>query len=208
LPKKVGIIDYKLSNIYSVYQACKFVGLTPKLISKPSDFESFDALIIPGVGSFPKAMENLRKQNLLDKIKEFAALNYPILGICLGMQLLFTLSYELKKCKGLNLIKGKVIKFDKKKLVVPHIGWNTFKIFKNESKNNIFKNIPENSFMYFVHSYYVVPEDKKGITALSKYGNQVFCSSYSKDNIYAMQFHPEKSSKQGIQIYKNFKQII
>lgn len=208
MSKRVGIIDYKLSNIYSVYQACKFVGLLPKLVSKPNDFKSLDALILPGVGSFPKAMENLRKQNLLDKIKEFAELNYPILGICLGMQLLFTLSYELKKSKGLNLIKGKVIKFDKKKLIVPHIGWNTFTSCKNKLKNNIFKNIPENSFMYFVHSYYVVPEDKKGIITLSKYGNQIFCSSYLKKNIYAMQFHPEKSSKQGIQVYKNFKQII
>ena len=204
--KKVAIINYKLNNLHCVYQACVHVGFKPFFVSKRKEMKHYDAIIFPGVGSFPTAMKNLKKEKLDEELIKSVKKGCPIFGICLGMQLLFSESTEFEKTNGLNLIKGSVSKFEKKKVcVIPHMGWNKIK-FKKKIK--VFDNVIDNSYMYFVHSYYVKPKNKMGIISITNYNGKIFCSSFMDNNIFATQFHPEKSSNNGLQIYDNFKKII
>ena len=201
----VAIIDYNMGNLASVYNACKLIGVKADIVSDPLKVKDYDKVILPGVGAFADAMENLETTGMKSAVLEFAASGKPMIGICLGMQLLFDSSEEFGLTKGLGLIPGKVVAFDKSKMdmkdhKVPHIGWN--KLFHKDSK--LFDGL-ENPYLYFVHSFHVVTEDKYTI-GTTHYGYD-FTSSVQKDNIYGFQPHPEKSHDNGIKILKNFMAI-
>lgn len=201
----VAIIDYNMGNLASVYNACKLIGVKADIVSDPYKVKEYDRVILPGVGAFADAMENLETTGMKNAVLEFADSGKPMIGICLGMQLLFDSSEEFGLTKGLGLIPGKVVGFDKSKMdmqdhKVPHIGWN--KLFHKDSK--LFDGL-ENPYLYFVHSFHVVTDDKYTI-GTTHYGYD-FTSAVQKDNIYGFQPHPEKSHDNGIKILKNFMAI-
>lgn len=206
--KKVVIIDYQLGNLFSVKQACDTVGLNAEISSNREDVLNADALILPGVGAFIEAMNNLKNFGLDTAIQNKVNGGTPIFGICLGQQLLFTESEEFGAGKGLDLISGIIKRFpetiEDRKVKVPHIAWNTILTFKQEWGDTALQNLNNNDFMYFIHSYYVKPSDDSCILALTNYDGIDFCSSILKNNIFATQFHPEKSADKGISIYKNW----
>src|SRR5574344_1664 len=197
----LGIIDYKMGNLASVYNACSKFTKDLKIVKNADDIKDLSKVILPGVGAFKDAMEHLNENGLKDAILDFAKSKKPLLGICLGMQLLFESSEEFGYTKGLGLIEGKVVKFDKSKmgsdLKIPHMGWN--KIVNKD--NPLFKNL-QNPYLYFVHSYHVVTDDKYTI-ATTNYGYD-FVSAVNKDNIFGFQPHPEKSHNNGLKILENF----
>jgi len=196
----VVIIDSGTSNLFSIQNALNSVGAKTKITSSKMDIEKADFLILPGVGSFSQAMVNLNKKKIVHPILRHIKEKKPFLGICLGFQLLFEYSYEFKKTKGLSLLKGDVREFSNDKVnTVPHVGWNSTKVLNN--KYNFIKN---QDFYYFVHSFYVLPKNKKIIYTTTKVDNFSFCSSIIKNNIFGCQFHPEKSGKQGLKFLKNF----
>lgn len=206
--KKVVIIDYQLGNLFSVKQACDTVGINAEISSNREDILNADALILPGVGAFIEAMNNLKKFSLDTAIQNKVNGGTPIFGICLGQQLLFTESEEFGAGKGLDLISG-IIKrfpetFEERKVKVPHIAWNTIFKLNQEWDNTALKDLSNNDFMYFIHSYYVKPSDDACILTQTNYDGIEFCSSILKNNIFATQFHPEKSADKGISIYKNW----
>jgi glutamine amidotransferase len=206
----IAIVDYEAGNLFSVQHACKSVGLDHIIANKPEEVMSANALILPGVGAFGAAMDNLRKLDLIQPLRDFASTGKPLIGICLGMQLLFSESEEFGSHKGLNLIEGTIVKFpstDKngESIKVPQIGWN--RIFKHSGllegwDNTPLEKILDGEFMYFVHSYYACPDYEKHILSVTNYGGLDFCSSVVKDNVFATQFHPEKSAKEGMKIYQ------
>ena len=200
---KVVIVDYQLSNIFSLVNALNYLQIRSKVSSNKIDIKSADAIILPGVGSFPEAMEQLEKLDLIDALKNFIKTGKPFIGICLGFQLLFSKSYEFKITKGLNIFNGEVKKFDEKNNKVPHIGWNNLEL-NNNLNNQLVKKINFENSYYFVHSYYVKPNDNKIILTFTDYEKTIFCSSILKENIFACQFHPEKSGLNGIKLLKNF----
>tara|TARA_Y100000741_G_C18240443_1_gene553469 strand:+ start:1068 stop:1706 length:639 start_codon:yes stop_codon:yes gene_type:complete len=201
----ISIINLKLNNIYSIYNALTECDYKVKIIDEKVKNISSDIMIIPGVGSFPKAMDYLKKTSLDKTIKEFNLKKKPIVGICLGMQLLFEKSNEFSKCKGLSLLNGEVVKISNKKIRVPNIGWNKIKIVK---KSQVIKQNLDKSFFYFVHSYHCKPKNFSNILSLSNLNTFNFCSSVQKDNLLGMQFHPEKSGKEGLKIINNFKNLL
>ena len=207
---KIAIIDYEAGNLYSVQHACNFVGAESKITSDVREIMAADGVILPGVGAFGEAMDNLRKKGLIDPIRDFVKSGKPFMGVCLGLQLLFTQSEEFGLHQGLNLIEGEVKRFPNKNpkgkaVRVPQIGWNQIKSQdKNRWKKSPFKNLADNEFMYFVHSFFVTPKDKKDILSTSNYEGIEYCSSILRDNLFATQFHPEKSAQEGIKIYKNW----
>ena len=206
--KKVVIIDYQLGNLYSVKQACDTVGMNVLVSSNKEDILAADALILPGVGAFIEAMNNLSKLDLIDAIKSKVSLGTPLFGICLGLQLLFTKSEEFGSGNGLDLISGIIKKFpekfDNRKIKVPHITWNQVYKLKNSWEETPLRDIINHEFMYFIHSYYVQPNNDKCILTNTNYDGIEFCSSIIQNNIFATQFHPEKSTDKGISIYKNW----
>lgn len=203
---KVAIIDYQLSNLFSVKHAFDYLKVDSEITSDKSVISTSDAAILPGVGAFGDAMNNLKRFDLIDTIKEFIASNKPFMGVCLGMQLLFSESEEFGNHQGLNITKGKVIKFASKdqKIKVPQIGWNQILKLNKTWDNSPLKNIKNGEFMYFVHSYYVVPEDRSIILSETTYEGIRYCSGLLKSNIFATQFHPEKSGPAGIKIYRDW----
>ena len=207
----VAIIDYGMGNLFSVKQSCKYIGLNPIITADNNEIKSSDALILPGVGAFGDAMENLRQLDLINPIKEFISTGKPFMGICLGMQLLLTESEEFGTHKGLDIIKGKVVKFNNN-VKVPHVGWNQIflpkKAEKNYWDNTPLKNLNNGEYMYFVHSYYSVLSDEQSILSVTYYADIEYCSSLLKGNIFAFQFHPEKSAHEGIKVYENWASII
>jgi glutamine amidotransferase len=208
IKKNVVIIDYQLGNLFSVKQACDTVGINARISSDREDVLNADALILPGVGAFIEAMNNLDKFGLDTAIQEKVKSGTPIFGICLGQQLLFTESEEFGAGKGLDLITGVIKRFPEKlneKIIkVPHIAWNTiYKSNQNWSESAL-SEIENNDFMYFIHSYFVKPSDDSCILTKTNYDGIEFCSSILKNNIFATQFHPEKSANKGISIYKNW----
>ncbi|SHH03974.1 imidazole glycerol phosphate synthase subunit HisH [Pedobacter caeni] len=206
--KKVTIIDYHLGNLFSVKQACDTVGINAIISSKAEDIENADALILPGVGAFIEAMDNLADLNLIETIKKAAAEKKPIFGICLGLQLLFTKSEEFGTGEGLDLVPGTIRKFpadlDDRKVKVPQIAWNSIYEFEKKWSDTPLMDVVNNEFMYFVHSYYVDPSNDMDILTKTNYDGIEYCSAISKDNIFATQFHPEKSTLKGLSIYKNW----
>lgn len=205
----IAVIDYGMGNLRSVEKALqKSAATSIKITSSERDINNADKIVMPGVGAIAEAMQALEDLKLVQAIKR-NIFKKPYLGICLGLQLLFQESEEGHRTKGLGILKGKVRRFANN-LKVPHIGWNNVKI-KNpclagrqeKSKIKVMENIPDNSYFYFCHSYYVVPKDKKIIAATTDYDLE-FTSLICKDNLYAMQFHPEKSQKLGLKILENF----
>lgn len=197
----IGIVDYNMGNLASVYNACSKFSQNVKIVKNSKDIKNLSKLILPGVGAYKDAMEHLNKDDLKDSIIDFAKNQKPLLGICLGMQLLFESSEEFGISKGLALVEGKVVKFDKTKmqsdLKIPHMGWN-----KVKNKNNIIFDGLSNPYLYFVHSYHIVTEEKN-IIGSTFYGYE-FASAINKDNIYGFQAHPEKSHNNGLKILENF----
>lgn len=199
-----GIIDYDAGNIKSVMNAFEFIGEKTELVH--TNLAKYDRIVLPGVGAFGEAMQKLKSRGLDEEIKLFVASGKPFLGICLGMQLLFEKSDEFGENLGLGLIKGEVVRFKEseftKKLKIPHVGWNSCE-FTRKSKIN--KGLGQSAYLYFVHSYHVVCDDK---FALSKtfYGYE-FVSAVEKDNVFGFQPHPEKSHENGLKILKNFTEI-
>ncbi|MCT7530297.1 imidazole glycerol phosphate synthase subunit HisH [Aliarcobacter cryaerophilus] len=197
----LGIIDYNMGNLASVYNACSKFTKDLKIVKNADDLKNLDKIILPGVGAYKDAMQHLEDSGLKDAILDFANSKKPLLGICLGMQLLFESSEEFGYTKGLGLIEGKVVKFDKSKmssdLKIPHMGWNNIV----NKDNPLFKNL-QNPYLYFVHSYHVVTDDKYTI-ATTNYGYD-FVSAVNKDNIFGFQPHPEKSHNNGLKILENF----
>ncbi len=200
---KIAIIDYEMGNLKSIYKCLKHIGVEATITDDKKFILNSDGIILPGVGAFGDAMAHLKKKGLIDVIRDAVRDKKPLFGICLGLQLLYTKSYEIGEHQGLNLIPGEVIMFDISKVdKVPQIGWNSVK-FLDES-HFLVQGIPNNSYFYFVHSFYGVPENKKYGLGITNYGKIEYYSMVAKDNIIATQFHPEKSSKYGIKMYQNF----
>lgn len=208
MSKKIVIVDYGLGNLFSIKQACKYLGYNTVLSSEANTILDAANLILPGVGSFEIAMKKLNEHNLVDTLKSYVKSGKPIMGVCLGMQLFFDESNEFGKHQGLGLIEGEVVRFpdvvDGINIRVPHIGWN--KIYHKDSdwSKSPLQNINDESLMYFVHSYFVKPVSKEDILSYTVYKGFEFCSAVRKDNIFGFQFHPEKSGKEGLDIYNNF----
>lgn len=197
----IAIIDYGAGNLQSVKKAFDFIGAESVITDNPETINACDKILLPGVGSFGDAMDSMTKKGLVDTVKQNAMSGKPFLGICLGLQLLFEESEESPGVKGLGIFKGKIKKFSPDiGLKIPHIGWNSLEI---KQKDTLFKDIPENSYVYFVHSYYLHAEDENEIATVTNYGID-FHSAVGKDNIFATQFHPEKSGDVGLQILRNF----
>lgn len=210
MKKKIAIIDYKDSNLFSVQNACNHVGLEATITLDAKVIENSDAAILPGVGAFRDAMKNLDELDLIHPIKDFVQSGRPFMGVCLGLQLLFSESEEFGSCNGLDLIKGQVRKFphqkkNGEKIKIPQICWN--QIYKRantlqDGDSSPLKDIDDGEFMYFVHSYYVKPENDKYVLTKTNYEGIEYCSSVLYENIFATQFHPEKSAEKGIKIYQ------
>ena len=199
----IAIIDYEMGNLKSVYKCLKYLNVNSSITSDPNVILNADGVILPGVGAFGDAIKHLKEKNLIDIIHQLVNEGKPLLGICLGLQLLFGTSSEMGSFKGLDLIKGDVILFEVSKVIkVPHIGWNNVVI--QNLDHFLIQGIPNQSYFYFVHSFYSVPKNEENILGLTKYRDVEFCSIAFKDNVIATQFHPEKSSKHWIMIYKNF----
>jgi glutamine amidotransferase len=206
---KVIIIDYGMGNLFSVQLACRDAGLDAVISNKAEDIASAAAVILPGVGAFGDAMENLKKMDLVDAIKKFIGSGKPFLGICLGMQLLMTESEEFGLHQGLNVIEGRVKKLPTDKDKVPQVGWNQVaKPTGVDWKNTLLDGVSEEEYMYFVHSFYCDPEDKKVVLSKTTYAGLEYCSSLQKGNVFACQFHPEKSAAKGLQIYRNLAALL
>lgn len=196
----VTIIDYGVGNLASLHNAFQFLGIPVRVSSNSEEIESADKLLLPGVGAFAPAMQKLEDLHLIDVIQKKGKQGTPLLGICLGMQLFFTTSYENGKHQGLDLIPGDVKKFtavDK----IPHTGWNNIKIL--DTSNALMQGMASGNYFYFVHSYHCVPNDSQAILASCNYGSQ-FVASVNQGNVWGVQFHPEKSQKSGLHILANF----
>lgn len=199
----IAIIDYQMGNLRSVQKAFEKVGFEAQITDDPKKILEAEAIVLPGVGAFGAAMKRLEEAELVEPIRKSINSGKPYLGICLGLQMLFTESEEGGWYQGLDLIPGKVKRFAEG-LKIPHIGWNQIKIKKEVP---ILKGIEDESYVYFVHSYYVIPEDKSIIATTTNYGAD-FVSMIFFDNVYATQFHPEKSQKIGLKILENFGKLI
>lgn len=199
----IAIIDYDAGNIKSVEKALLSMGETPVLTRDPEVILQADHIILPGVGSFGDAMENLQKFGLVDVIHEAIDRKIPFLGICLGLQLLFESSEETPGVSGLGILKGKIVRIpDGPGLKIPHMGWNSLSVREGAS---LFQGLEKEPYVYFVHSYYLQAEDPAIVAATTEYGVTIH-ASVEKGNVFACQFHPEKSSKTGLMILKNFLQ--
>ncbi|MDI1472157.1 MAG: imidazole glycerol phosphate synthase subunit HisH [Thermodesulfovibrio sp.] len=201
----IALIDYGMGNIRSVCKALETVGAQVLITQNAEDIQKAKAIVLPGVGAFKDCMTNLSQLELLSVIKDEILKGKPYFGICLGMQILFTESEEFGICKGMDLLKGRVVRFNlPKEYKIPHMGWNMVRIKK---KNKILDPLLDNSYFYFVHSYYVIPDEPKVIAGVTDYGIE-FTSIIQYENIFATQFHPEKSQKMGLKLLSNFVQQI
>jgi glutamine amidotransferase len=199
----IAVVDYGAGNLFSVKNALDFLALENKLTSDKKEIENADAVILPGVGAFPNAMKMLSASGLADVIREQAK-QKPLLGICLGMQMLFEKSYEFEECEGLSLISGKVDRIVAPGYIIPHMGWN-----KLEKLNDspLMAGLGDDEYVYFVHSYQAYCDDKN-ISAFSEYSDKVPALVYDGGFVYGAQFHPEKSGRTGLAILKNFGGLI
>lgn len=206
---RVQIIDYKLGNLFSVQQACRQFGLEAFVSDSPESLEDADGLILPGVGAFGNAMENLRDLKLLEPLQAVVRQGKPLFGVCLGMQLLFEESEEFGHHKGLGLLPGRVCRLPQqteyaRKLRVPNVGWHAIQFADAPRSTLIRTGIPDTPLMYFVHSYYADPGDPADTLAMTDYGQFRYCSGVHRQNILGVQFHPEKSGRTGLRFYENW----
>jgi glutamine amidotransferase len=198
---KIVIIDYGMGNLRNVQKGFEKMGYEAKLTRNKKEIERASAIVLPGVGAFKDCMENLEKYGIIDPLLRAIEKGKPYLGICLGLQILFSESEEFGAHKGLDLIQGRVAKFiPGPEHKVPHMGWNTI---EKKNENPMLQGIENGDFFYFVHSYYVIPQETKWISTYTTYGIP-FVSSIWKENLFATQFHPEKSQQKGLRILENF----
>jgi len=208
----IGIVDYKMGNLGSVFNAFVKVGAKAELVSDPGKLSRYDRVTLPGVGAFPDAMAHLHQSGMAEAIKQFAHTGKPLMGTCLGMQLLFDSSTEFGDHAGLGLIPGQIISFDESKfdhkLKVPHMGWNEMFQVRSEEvgvRSELFAGLPDDFYLYFVHSYHAVCDDQYAI-GKTYYGYE-FVSAVQRENIYGIQPHPEKSHENGLKIIENFTKL-
>lgn len=199
----IGIIDYGMGNLRSVEKALEVLGYKAFISNSSKELSKAKALILPGVGAFPDAMKNLKEESLDLLIKDFARDNKPILGICLGMQLLFDVSYEVKECEGLGIIEGEIQQLPAY-VKIPHMGWNNLYL---DNPCKLLEGINKESFVYFVHSYYATVKKQEDLKACTLYGVRV-PAVVSRGNVFGAQFHPEKSGDTGMKILKNFGELV
>ena len=200
----LAIIDYQMGNLRSVQKGFEKVGQEAVVTCDPRELSQATKIVLPGVGAFGDAMAELRRRNLVEPIRDAIRSGKPFLGICLGLQLLFDVGYEGGEHEGLGILPGKVVRFElPREFKVPHMGWNQL----NPRKPiRLLKGLPEAAHVYFVHSYYVVPRDAEVIATETDFGGP-FCSMIARDNLFATQFHPEKSQANGLQILRNFAEL-
>ncbi|MEG4809711.1 imidazole glycerol phosphate synthase subunit HisH [Microcoleus sp. F8-D3] len=202
----IAVVDYDMGNLHSVCKGLENVGAVPKITDSPAIIEQADAVVLPGVGSFDPAMQNLRSRNLIEPIKRAIASRKPFLGICLGLQILFESSEEGVE-PGLGIIAGKVRRFRSEPgLTIPHMGWNQLQLTQPDL--SLWQNLPSDPWVYFVHSFYVDPVDLEVRSAIVTHGSQNVTAAIAKDNLMAVQFHPEKSSSTGLQMLSNFVSLV
>ncbi|ARV60245.1 imidazole glycerol phosphate synthase subunit HisH [Nostocales cyanobacterium HT-58-2] len=198
----IAVVDYDMGNLHSVCKALEKSGATPKITDSPKELEKADAVVLPGVGAFDPAVQHLRSRGLEKPIKEAIASGKPFLGICLGLQILFESSAEGTE-PGLGIVKGTVKRFRPEPgIAIPHMGWNQLQL--TQPKSTLWEYLPSQPWVYFVHSYYVDPQDTQVCAATITHGNQTVTAAIAHDNLMAVQFHPEKSSNIGLQILSNF----
>jgi imidazole glycerol-phosphate synthase subunit HisH len=202
----IAVVDYDMGNLHSVCKGLENVGAVPKITDSPAIIEQADAVVLPGVGSFDPAMQNLRSRNLIEPIKSAIASGKPFLGICLGLQILFDSSEEGVE-PGLGVIAGKVRRFQSEPgLTIPHMGWNQLEFAQPHQP--LWEGLPSDPWVYFVHSFYVDPVDLKVRSAMVTHGSQNVTAAIAKDNLMAVQFHPEKSSSTGLHMLSNFVSLV
>ena len=200
----IAIIDYDAGNIRSVEKALQYLGQEVTITRQGEEILAADKVILPGVGSFGDAMEKIRQYDLEDVIRRVAEQKTPFLGICLGLQLLFEQSEESPGARGMGLLKGQILRIPEGEgRKIPHMGWNSLSL---QNEGRLFRGIPDGAYVYFVHSYYLKAADEKIVKASAEYGISIH-ASVERDNIFACQFHPEKSGDTGLQILKNFIEI-
>ncbi len=199
---KLVVVDYESGNLRSVSRALESHGVIPLVTGDPAELDDADAVVLPGVGAGPSAMQALKARGFVEPLREFAAAGKPFLGICLGLQLLLDRTDEDGGAPCLGIVPGRVLRLPETApaLKVPHMGWNNVEM---GGKHPALAGIPPDSYFYFVHSFYAAPQDSDGVLGTTTYGLP-FCSIYAKHNIVATQFHPEKSGPVGLRIYKNF----
>ena len=198
----IVIIDYQMGNLRSVQKALERVGAITRISGDPADIAAAEKVVLPGVGAFPDAMHELTSRGLIDPIRECVAAGKPVLGICLGLQLLFDWSDEGGRHAGLGILPGGVVRFDNlpAEFKVPHMGWNTIDVQRD---NPLLSDIASGNYFYFVHSYFVVPDDEETVALTASY-HRPFCAMARRDNLFATQFHPEKSQSVGLRMLANF----
>ncbi|MEA5512406.1 imidazole glycerol phosphate synthase subunit HisH [Crocosphaera sp. UHCC 0190] len=202
----IAVIDYDMGNLHSACKALEKAGITPKITDSPEDLANAKGIVLPGVGSFDPAVQHLRSRHLVDPIKAAIAQGKPFLGICLGLQILFDGSEEGQE-PGLGIIPGMVRRFHSEPdLTIPHMGWNQLHL--TQSDLSIWQGLPREPYVYFVHSYYVDPIDPQVRAAMITHGSQRVTAAIAVDNLMAVQFHPEKSSDNGLQILSNFVKLV
>lgn len=197
----IQIVDYGMGNLRSVQKAFEKLGHAATICDQAQQLEDADKLVLPGVGAFRDAIAELRRRDLVAPIVDHLARGKPFLGICLGLQLLFDVSFEDGEWPGLGILPGQVVRFrDQPDLKIPHMGWNRI---EKQGEPPLFRDIPPDAHFYFVHSYHVVPHDRRVVIAESDHGGR-FVAAIGRDNLWATQFHPEKSQKHGLQLLANF----
>jgi glutamine amidotransferase len=197
----IVIVDYQMGNLRSVQKACEKVGHPARVSSDANDIARADKVILPGVGAMGDAMAELTKRDLVQPLRDAIEANKPFLGICLGLQLLFDVSHEGGRCPGLGVLEGDVVRFDlPHEYKVPHMGWNESRIVRRAP---VLQGIEDGTYFYYVHSYYVAPKDPGVVAIEADYGGP-FCAMIWRDNLFATQFHPEKSQAQGLRLLENF----
>lgn len=198
----IAVVDYDMGNLHSACKGLEKAGAIPKITDSAKEIEQADAVVLPGVGSFDPAVQHLRSRDLVRPIEDAIASGKPFLGICLGLQILFDSSEEGKE-PGLSIIPGTVRRFHHEPgLTIPHMGWNQLEL--TQPNVPLWQNLPSSPWVYFVHSYYVDPVDPKVCAATVTHGSQTVTAAIRRDNLMAVQFHPEKSSTMGLQILSNF----
>lgn len=195
----IALIDYGSGNLRSVSKALQHEGADVRLVDSPSGLATADAMVLPGVGAFGDCVRNLQERKLWEPVREWLGSGKPFFGICLGYQLLFESSEETPGVEGLGFFKGQVKRFHDNGLKIPHMGWNTL----DRNDHPFWKGLPENPYVFFVHSYFPAPEDSSIVTSRSTYG-ETFAASVARGNVSAVQFHPEKSQETGLTILRNF----